>query len=157
MKKYLLIFIAAIISISFVSCNTQDGGDETSEKEVTQRRKIKRIGTYKSLNANEFNDLLASKPGTILDVRELEEVKHGIIEGAIIAPLYADNFQETISTLQKDIPIYIYDGSGSLSIIAAKTLLSNEFSEIYSLMGGITAWGMEGFKIVNPKVIKGKF
>lgn len=157
MKKYLLIIVAAVISITFVSCNNQDQGNETSENEVTQRRKIKKIGSYKSLSAIEFNQLIASKPGTILDVRELDEVKRGIIEGAIIAPLYADNFQETISALQKDIPVYVYDGSGSLSVIAAKTLLSNEFSEIYSLMGGITAWGMEGFKTVNPKVIKGKF
>ena len=157
MKKYLLIIVAAVISITFVSCNSQDQGNETSENEVTQRRKIKKIGSYKSLSAIEFNQLIASKPGTILDVRELDEVKRGIIEGAIIAPLYADNFQETISALQKDIPVYVYDGSGSLSVIAAKTLLSNEFSEIYSLMGGITAWGMEGFKTVNPKVIKGKF
>jgi len=157
MKKYLLIFVTAVLSISFVSCNTQNAEDSTTENKVTQKRKIKRIGSYKSLNAIEFNELMASKPGTILDVRELDEAKHGIIEGAIVAPLYDDNFQETISALQKDIPVYVYDGSGSLSVIAAKTLLSNEFSEIYSLMGGITAWGMEGFKTVNPKVIKGEF
>jgi len=157
MKKYLFIIAAAIISISFVSCNNLGEDDKLTENEATQKRKIKKIGSYKSLSALEFNELMTSKPGTILDVRELYEVKHGIIEGAIIAPLYADNFQETINTLQKDIPVYVYDGSGSLSVIAAKTLLSNEFSEIYSLMGGITAWGMEGFKTVNPKVIKGKF
>ena len=157
MKNYLIIFVTAVFSISFVSCNTQNGAENTTEKDVTQKRKIKRIGSYKSLSAIEFNQLLSSKPGTILDVRELDETKRGIIEGAIIAPLYADNFQEILSDLQKDIPVYVYDGSGNLSVIAAKTLLSNEFSEIYSLMGGITAWGMEGFKTVNPKVIKGKF
>ena len=157
MKKHILIFATAVISISFVSCNTQNEIEDNTENEVVQTRKIKKIGSYKSLNAVEFNQLMASKPGTILDVREMYEVKHGVIEGAIVAPLYADNFQEIISTLQKDTPVYVYDGSGSLSIIAAKTLLSSEFSEIYSLMGGITAWGMEGFKTVNPKVIKGKF
>ena len=156
MKNYLLIFVTAIFSISLVSCNTQNEGDKF-ENEITQKRKIKRIGSYKSLSAVEFNQLLSSKPGTILDVRELDETKRGVIEGAVIAPLYADNFQEILSDLQKDIPVYVYDGSGNLSVIAAKTLLSNEFSEIYSLMGGITAWGMEGFKTVNPKVIKGKF
>ena len=157
MKKYIVIFVAAVISISFVSCNSFIEGGNTSDNEVIQKKKIKKIGSYKSLTAVEFNQLIASKPGTILDVRELYEVKHGVIKGAVIAPLYADNFQELISVLQKDIPVYVYDGSGSLSVIAAKTLLSNEFSEIYSLMGGITAWGMEGFKTVNPKVIKGKF
>ena len=156
MKNYLLIFVTAIFSISLVSCNTQNEGDKF-ENEITQKRKIKRIGSYKSLSAVEFNQLLSSKPGTILDVRELDETKRGVIEGAVIAPLYADNFQEILSDLQKDIPVYVYDGSGNLSVIAAKTLLSNEFSEIYSLMGGITAWGMEGFKTVNPKVIKGEF
>lgn len=157
MKNYLLILATAVFSLSVVSCDTRNEENKTTENETNTRLKIKRIGSYKSLNAIEFNQLMASKPGTILDVRELYEVKHGIIEGAIIAPLYADNFQEILSALQKDIPVYVYDGSGSLSVIAAKTLLSNEFSEIYSLMGGITAWGMEGFKTVNPKVIKGKF
>lgn len=157
MKKTILILFSIIFIIGFSSCNNQSNDEEVAKKEVKQPRKIKKIGTYKNLTAVEFNEMLKSKPGTILDVRELEEVKHGIIKGAVIAPLYADNFQELISDLQKDIPIYVYDGSGSLSVIAAKTLLSNEFSEIYGLMGGITAWGMEGYKTVNPKVIKGNF
>lgn len=157
MKKYLLIFTTAIFSVSFVSCNTQNEENIPDVSDNTQKSKIKTIGSYKSLSAIEFNELMSAKPGTILDVREIDETKHGVIEGAIIIPLYADNFQETIRTLQKDIPVYVYDGSGSLSVIAAKTLLSNEFSEIYSLMGGITAWGFEGFKTVNPKVIKGEF
>ena len=157
MKTYIVLFFAAVISQTFLSCNNQNPEVKSTVKKVTETRKIRKIGTFKNLTAIEFNEMLASKPGTILDVRELNEVKHGIIKGAVIAPLYADNFQITIDALQKDIPIYVYDGSGNLSVIAAKTLLSNEFSEIYSLMGGITAWGMEGYKTVNPKVIKGEF
>jgi len=157
MKKQLFIIVTAVFTISLLSCNTQIDEGKSTETEVTQKRKRKKIGSYKSLNAVEFNQLMVSKPGTILDVREIDETKHGVIEGAIIAPLYADNFQEILSEIRKDTPVYVYDGSGSLSVIAAKTLLSNEFSEIYSLMGGITAWGMEGYKTVNPKVISGKF
>jgi len=157
MKKYILFLFASFLSIAFISCNNQNSEEVVPENEVTPTRKLRKIGTYKNLTAIEFNKMLTSKPGTILDVREMDDVKHGIIKDAVIAPLYADNFQELIADLQKDIPIYVYDGSGSLSVIAAKTLLSNEFSEIYSLMGGITAWGMEGYKTVNPKVIKGEF
>jgi rhodanese-related sulfurtransferase len=157
MKKYYSIFFAVLFSLTFISCDNQDDTEDTSKTEVKRKRNIKKIGTYKNLTAIEFKEKLNSSPGTILDVRELVDVKRGVIEGAVIAPLYADNFQEVINTLQKDIPIYVYDGSGNLSVIAAKTLLSNEFSEIYGLMGGITAWGMEGYKTVNPKIIKGKF
>ena len=157
MKKYIFFLFTSFLSIAFISCNNQNSDEVVSENEVPQPRKLKKIGAYKNLTAIEFNEMLTSKPGTILDVRELDEVKRGIIKNAVIAPLYADNFQELIADLKKDIPIYVYDGSGSLSVIAAKTLLSNEFSEIYSLMGGISAWGMEGYKTVNPKVIKGEF
>jgi rhodanese-related sulfurtransferase len=157
MKNFQILFIVAIFSFIFISCDNQNNAENTSEKEVVRTRKIKKIGTYKNLTAIEFRHKMESKPGTILDVRELDDVRYGVIEGAVIVPLYADNFQDVINALQKDIPIYVYDGSGSLSVIAAKTLLSNEFSEIYGLMGGITAWGMEGYKTVNPKIIKGEF
>ena len=158
MRKYILIIAAVVFSTAFISCSSENSNDSIAEETVKEKRKVrKKIGTYKNLTAVEFNEMLTSKPGTVLDVRELDEVNHGVISGAVIAPLYDDNFQEIISTLQKDAPIYVYDGSGSLSVIAAKTLLSNEFSEIYGLMGGIAAWGMEGYKTVNPTIIKGEF
>ena len=153
LKKIVFALTSIILILSFSGCS------ETEQKPapVVKKRIVKKAGSFKNLTPQDFNKMLAEKPGNILDVRELDEAKHGIIEGAIIAPLYSDTFKDTIKMLDKNKPVYVYDGNGNLSVIAAKTLLSNNFQEIYSLMGGVAAWGMEGFDLVSPKIIKGEF
>lgn len=154
MKK----FIVGTLSLLLVFVVTSCGEEESDQPTQTVKRPVSRkIGTFKNLSAVEFKDLMVSKPGTVLDVREEDEVGYGIINDAIVIGLYSDDFTTTINSFEKSKPVYIYDESGSLSVIAAKTLLSNGFSEVYSLIGGITSWGMEGFELVNPNIIKGRF
>jgi len=154
MKKLLVGTLSLMLVFVVNSC-----GDEGSTQETTtvKRPVSRKIGTFKNLSAAEFKELMTSKPGTILDVREVDDVSSGIIDDAIVVGLYNENFNETINSFEKSKPVYVYDESGSLSVIAAKTLLSNGFSEVYSLIGGITSWGMEGFELVNPNIVKGKF
>jgi rhodanese-related sulfurtransferase len=155
MKK----FIVAAFSLALVFSATSCGNDESAQESapVINRPVSKKVGTFKNLSAAEFAAMMEKKPGTILDVREVDEVSSGVIEDAIVIGLYNDKFSETINGFEKNKPVYVYDESGSLSVIAAKTLLSNGFSEVYSLVGGVTSWGMEGFTLVNPNLIKGKF
>jgi len=155
MKKFVIAAFSVVLTLSVTSC----GNDEaTQESTPTVSRPVsKKVGTFKNLSAAEFDKMMKSNPGTILDVREVDEVNSGIIEDAIVVGLYSDTFTETINAFEKNKPVYVYDESGSLSVIAAKTLLSNGFSEVYSLVGGVTSWGMEGFTLVNPNIIKGKF
>jgi len=155
MKKFTLAALTLLLTFAFSACGNEEDVQESTK--TVKRRVTKKAGTFKNLSAAEFKALMKSKPGTILDVREVDEVKSGIIENAIVVGLYNDQFTETINAFEKDKPIYVYDESGSLSVIAAKTLLSNGFSEVYSLVGGVTSWGMEGFSLVNPNLIKGKF
>lgn len=155
MKK----FIVAAFSLALVFTVTSCGNDEAAQESapIVKRPVSKKVGTFKNLSAAEFSAMMKKKPGTILDVREVDEVNSGVIQDAIVIGLYNDNFTETINGFEKNKPVYVYDESGSLSVIAAKTLLSNGFSEVYSLVGGVTSWGMEGFSLVNPNLIKGKF
>lgn len=154
MNKFIIAAFSLVLTFSATSC----GNEEVQENAPVVKRKVSRkIGTFKNLSAAEFSKMMASKPGTILDVREVDEVNSGVIEDAIVVGLYSDTFTETINAFEKNKPVYVYDESGSLSVIAAKTLLSNGFSEVYSLVGGVTSWGMEGFSLVNPNLIKGKF
>ena len=158
LKKIVLFLLPTILLFLTISCNQEENTPQVQEpQEVVSTPLLKKSGTYKKVNAAEFNELQKSNPGTILDVREVDQAKFGIIEGAVVAPLYSDNFNKIISTLDKNKPVYVYDASGSLVKIAAKTLLENEFDEIYALAGGITAWGMSGYKTVRPKLIKGEF
>ena len=154
MKNIILTAFSFALVLTLGSCSNEAEQEPTS---TIKRQVSKKVGTYKNLSAAEFKALMASKPGTVLDVREIDDVKSGVIENAIVVGLYSDTFNETINSFEKDKPVYVYDESGSLSVIAAKTLLSNGFSEVYSLVGGVTSWGMEGFSLVNPNLIKGKF
>ena len=155
MKKIFLAAVSLALVLGMGACGSQEAEQESTAK--VEAPKVKRVGTFKNVSAAEFKELMASRPGTVLDVRETDEVGSGIIENAIVIGLYNDKFDETINSFEKNKPVYVYDESGSLSVIAAKTLLSNGFSEVYSLVGGVTSWGMEGFELVNPNVIKGKF
>lgn len=155
MKNIILTAFSLALVITLGSCSNEEATQESTS--TVKRQVSKKVGTYKNLSAAEFKKLMASKPGTVLDVREVDEVKSGVIENAIVVGLYSDTFNETINSFEKNKPVYVYDESGSLSVIAAKTLLSNGFSEVYSLVGGVTSWGMEGFSLVNPNLIKGKF
>ena len=154
MKKLILVAFSLAVTFAISSCSNEEVAKETA---LTSVPVSKKVGTFKNLSPAEFKELMQSKPGTILDVRESNEVKSGIIDNAIVIGLYSDEFNQTINAFEKDKPIYVYDESGSLSVIAAKTLLSNGFMEVYSLVGGVTAWGMEGFTLVNPNIIKGNF
>ena len=154
MKKLILVAFSLVVTFAISSCSNEEVAKETAVNTVPVSKKV---GTFKNLSPAEFKELMLSKPGTILDVRETNEVKSGIIDNAIVIGLYSDEFNQTINAFEKDKPIYVYDESGSLSVIAAKTLLSNGFMEVYSLVGGVTAWGMEGFTLVNPNIIKGNF
>lgn len=154
MKKLILVAFSLVVTFAISSCSNEEVAKETAVNSVPVSKKV---GTFKNLSPAEFKELMLSKPGTILDVRETNEVKSGIIDNAIVIGLYSDEFNQTINAFEKNKPIYVYDESGSLSVIAAKTLLSNGFMEVYSLVGGVTAWGMEGFTLVNPNIIKGNF
>ncbi len=155
MKNLFIGILSLILAVGVSSCDSGESANESTE--VIKRPVSRKIGTFKNLSAVEFKKLMVSKPGTVLDVREVDDVSSGIIDDAIVVGLYNDNFNETINSFEKNKPVYIYDESGSLSVIAAKTLLSNGFSEVYSLIGGVTSWGMEGFELVNPNIVKGKF
>jgi len=155
MKKFISITLSLVFALIVSSCGNEESASDTAQ---TLKRPVSRkVGTFKNLSAAEFKKLMTTKPGTVLDVREVDEVGSGIINDAIVVGLYNDKFSETINSFEKSKPVYIYDESGSLSVIAAKTLLSNGFSEVYSLIGGVTSWGMEGFDLVNPNIVKGKF
>jgi rhodanese-related sulfurtransferase len=154
MNKFIIAAFTLVLTFSLSSC----GNEEVQESApVVSRPVSKKVGTFKNLSPAEFSAMMKKKPGTILDVREVDEVNGGVIEDAIVIGLYNDDFNETINSFEKNKPVYVYDESGSLSVIAAKTLLSSGFSEVYSLVGGVTSWGMEGFDLVNPNLIKGKF
>jgi parallel beta-helix repeat protein len=81
----------------------------------------------------------------ILDVRTKTEYDSGHIYRAVLIPV-AD-LPTRIGELasHKYDPILVYCGSGGRSQTASVTLDSNGFTEVYNMLGGITAWKSAGY------------
>ncbi len=74
----------------------------------------------------------------LLDVRQPEEYRSGHLPGAVFMPL--PDLIEKAGELDSSKSVLAYCRSGSRSRAAAAFLLSEGFSKVYSLEGGILAW-----------------
>ncbi len=91
-------------------------------------------GAAVQLMNNNDNDVV------FLDVREPGETANGKITKAIQIPV--GSVKERIAELEKhkDKPVVVYCKTGTRSSIACNALISNGFSKVYSLTGGIMSW-----------------
>ncbi|MBL0342638.1 MAG: rhodanese-like domain-containing protein [Bacteroidetes bacterium] len=94
----------------------------------------------KDISVLEFNRLLKSKPGQLIDVRTAGEVSKGAIEGSTNIDLFDENFESKIDKLDKNKPVYVYCASGGRSGEAMEMMTKKGFKEVYNLDGGYSAW-----------------
>ena len=96
----------------------------------------------------EFNKLINSEEGIILDVRTLSEVNSGHIEDATNIDFYASDFSAKLNLIRKNVPIYVYCQSGGRSSKVARKMQELGFDKVYNLLGGFGEWESNNFKIV---------
>lgn len=121
MKTLKIIFTSLIIATSLFGCTKKEG--------------------LQNLAATEFqNELKSAEPGQILDVRTSDEYANGHIEGAILADVTSDAFQNAVANLDKSKTVYVYCLSGGRSSAAAGQLQEMGFKSIVNLTGGMLAW-----------------
>ena len=82
--------------------------------------------------------LKGESPPRLIDVRELEEQRIAMLEGAL--PASQDLMQEMMESWAKDTPIVTYCHHGMRSLDAASYLIGHGFTDVRSLTGGIDAW-----------------
>ena len=93
-------------------------------------------------------ELIQERPSlVILDVRTDAEFRDGHIEGAINIPV--GELEERLGELDKDDEILIYCRTGNRSSTAVGILEGNEFTKIYHMNEGITAWTSAGYPTVE--------
>lgn len=85
----------------------------------------------------------------LVDVRTLEEFNEGHLKNAQNICVTDDDFEENISKLDKDKPIYLYCRSGKRSARAADILKNLGFKEIYDMEGGYLNWESEKLETVH--------
>lgn len=83
----------------------------------------------------------------IIDVREDEEVRAGIIPGAVHIPL--GQLRTRLPELDSTRPTITVCRSGRRSLTAAQTLIDAGFTA-ESMEGGMNQWSKEGHPTVSP-------
>jgi rhodanese-related sulfurtransferase len=84
------------------------------------------------------NDLEQSPHLQVVDVRQPGEYEAGHVPKAINAPL--SELSKNISTLNRELPMYVICGSGFRSAIAISLLEKFNFHRLINVSGGTTAW-----------------
>jgi sulfur-carrier protein adenylyltransferase/sulfurtransferase len=89
----------------------------------------------------------------LLDVREDDEVEHGIVPGARhVTRGHLESRVEDVLT-DKDAEVVVYCAGGVRSAFATKTLEELGYSNVSSMSGGFTRWKDLGLDYAMPKVL----
>jgi parallel beta-helix repeat protein len=106
------------------------------------------VSAYTSIDVVTAHDMIGSGayPNLVLlDVRTKGEYDGGHIYGATLIPVTELLARIGELASRKHDSILVYCGSGGRSVTASGILDSNGFTEVYNMLGGITAWKSAGY------------
>ena len=101
------------------------------------------------LSVSEFSSKVTEAGIITLDVRTPSEFNEGHIEGASLIDLQSGNFENEITSLNKNQTYAIYCRSGNRSGEAVKVMTEAGFTKIYNLDGGVIDWARAGLPLVK--------
>ena len=90
----------------------------------------------KTITEEEFRE--GMRRAQVLDVREKDAFTAGHILGA--RSLAYTTLSQTMSSIRKDMPIYLYDARRTMAVRTAVKLKKNGFTDVYILKGGYNKW-----------------
>jgi phage shock protein E len=102
-----------------------------------------------NLSVTEFSSKAAEAGVITLDVRTPGEYAEGHLEGARLIDFQSGNFENEISTLDKNATYAVYCRSGNRSSQAVKVMHDAGFHNVYNLNGGVIDWANAGLPLVN--------
>jgi rhodanese-related sulfurtransferase len=109
-------------------------------------------GIVENIDAAQFSSLMESSPEkNVIDVRTDVEVAGGVIPNATQIDLSRTDFRESISSLDKSKPVFVYCAVGGRSSMASEVLEQAGFEKVYNLSGGINAWQAAGLPLGKLK------
>ncbi len=102
-----------------------------------------------NMNVSEFSKKITEAGVITVDVRTPGEFMTGHIEGAQNIDFESGNFENEISTLDKNGTYAVYCRSGNRSGQAVAIMHDAGFHNVYNLNGGIIDWTNSGMMLVN--------
>ena len=110
---------------------------------------LRRSGGSNQVSAVQLPQLINHEGEIVVDVSESAEFNKGHIPAAINIPMgeFKDNLKRLNKYRDKKKPIVLTCQSGTRAGRAAAILRKNEFSDVYTLTGGVTAWEKENLPI----------
>lgn len=106
--------------------------------------------SYSEIEVTELQDMLSQNRKLVLvDVRNDDEVVHGMIAGAMHIQLSMLPLQ--YEKLAKAQTVIFYCHSGIRSAHAADFAVAKGMSDVYNLVGGVVAWAKAGYAFTQPK------
>jgi len=103
---------------------------------------------YHQVSSNEFNTLIKSGKGMLLDVRTKGEFDNEHIDNSGQLNYYAFDFKKKLDLLPKEQEIYLYCNTGYRSEKTAKILIKKGFTNVYNLERGIMEWNFEELPVI---------
>ena len=138
MKRIILLSIFLMVFLT--ACQSKPA-ETTGEKIVVDG------GTYTSVNADEINTMLKSKDFVFINVHIPFA---GNIDGTDLSIAY-DQITDPVNLAQlpvgKNAKIVLYCRSGRMSAIAAEALVSQGYTNIWDLAGGMVDWEAAGYEL----------
>jgi len=102
----------------------------------------------RDLSAAEAMELLRQNPRVyLLDVRTPGEYLQVRLEGAHLIPI--DQLLRRLAELPRDRPILVYCTVGARSSQVYRYLAEQGYPEVYNLFGGLSAWQLRGFPVLQ--------
>jgi phage shock protein E len=143
MKTFVGLFLFCCIAILFVPVPVLG-----QEKETPAARKPS--STPKNVTVDEAEKLLMkNKEVIVLDVRTPKEFAQGHLSGATNLNLYAPDFDQKLSALDKNKSYLVHCAMGGRSAEAVEKMKGLKFNSIYHMDEGFKGWENAGKKTVK--------
>ncbi len=144
-RPWLLVAALAALLLAIGAACGSEKPEEAGSTDIDQR--VVTDNGYVDVSPQDLSSMLASKDFPLVNVHIPYA---GEIEGTDLLIPY-DEIGDRLGELpsQTDAKIVVYCRSGGMSAIAAKTLVSSGYTNVWNLDGGMIAWENAGYPLLN--------